>query len=204
MAASLFPVGGLAKEEVRRTARKLGLVVADKPESQEICFVPDADYAAFVAARCPEALRPGPILDMQGQVLGRHKGIIHFTVGQRKGMGVAAPRPLYVLAIDAARQAVIVGPNEELYKKELTVERVNFVSIDRLGEARRLRVKVRSRHAEAAALVIPEDGNTVRVVFDKPQRAITPGQSAVFYDGDVVVGGGIILEPSRSEKVEDI
>jgi len=113
LAASVFPVGGLTKEEVRRTARKLGLTVADKPESQEICFVPDKDYAAFVAARCPGALQPGPILDMQGRVLGRHKGIIHFTVGQRKGMGIAARQPLYVLAIDAIRQAVIVGPNEE-------------------------------------------------------------------------------------------
>lgn len=194
LAASLFPVGGLTKEEVRRTARKLGLVVADKPESQEICFVPDKDYAAFVASRSPEALEPGAILDVEGRVLGRHKGVIHYTIGQRKGMGIAALKPLYVLAIDAGRRAVIVGPNEELYRTEMAVDRVNFVAIDRLRETRRFKVKIRYRHAEAPALIIPEGADKVRVVFDKPQRAITPGQSAVFYDGDAVIGGGIISE----------
>ena len=204
LAAALFPVGGLAKEEVRRIARTLGLAVADKPESQEICFVPGKNYAAFVAARCPEALEPGPILDVRGRVLGRHTGIIHYTVGQRKGLGLAAPHPLYVLEIDARRQAVIVGPNEGLYTTELAAERMNYIAVDCLNEARTLKVKIRYKHAEAEALVTPEAGDEVRVEFTKPQRAITPGQSAVFYDGDVVVGGGIIREPLRGEEVENI
>ncbi len=196
LGGAIFPVGELAKADVRRIARKLGLKAADAPESQEICFVPDRRYAAFVASRCPAALEPGPILDGRGRVLGRHQGILNFTIGQRKGLGIAAPNPLYVLKIDAGRQAVIVGSNEGLYQTTLFVERVNFIAIDRLREERTLKVRIRYRHAEAEARVTPESCGRVRVEFAKPQRAVTPGQSAVFYDGDVVVGGGII-RPTR-------
>jgi len=192
LARTLFPVGDLTKGDVRRIAREQGLPVAEKPESQEICFVPDNDYAGFVAARCPEAMRPGPILDIQGQVLGTHAGIVHFTIGQRKGMGIAAPRPLYVLEIDPVRRAVIVGPNEELYRRSLVAGPVNYICRGGLKEPMALKAKIRYKHAEAEALVIPEEKDKVRVDFAKPQRAITPGQSVVLYRDDAVVGGGII------------
>lgn len=194
LASAVFPVGELKKAEVRALAREIGLEVADRPESQEICFIPDRDYAAFVAERCPGPVEPGPILDAAGRVLGTHQGIIHFTVGQRKGLGLAAAHPLYVLAIDPARRAVIVGGNEDLFRRELIVERINFVSVAALDGPGRLSVRLRYRHREAEALVTPEGPGVVRVLFDKPQRAITPGQSAVFYDGDIVVGGGLIRE----------
>jgi tRNA-specific 2-thiouridylase len=194
LAGSLFPLGDLTKAEVRRIAARLGLAAADKPESQEICFIPDNDYARFVSGRCPETLAPGPILDVSGRILGTHKGIVHYTVGQRKGMGVAAKHPLYVLAIDPVNRAVVVGPNEKLYKKGLRVERLSFVSIDGLDRSRELKVRIRYRHLEAPAVVSPERGGLARVVFKEAQRAITPGQSAVFYDGDAVLGGGIIRE----------
>jgi tRNA-specific 2-thiouridylase len=182
----------MTKADVRRIAREKGLPVAEKPESQEICFVPDDNYAGFVASRCPEAVQPGPILDTQGKVLGTHAGIIHFTIGQRKGMGIAAPRPLYVLDIDPVRRAVIVGLNEELYRRSLVAGPVNFVCREALGEAASLKARIRYKHAEAEAVVTPDAGDKVRVDFAKPQRAITPGQSVVFYDDDAVVGGGLI------------
>ncbi len=194
LASCVFPLGELTKDEVRRAARGEGLGVADKPESQEICFVPDRDYAAFIGERCPAALEPGPLLDLSGRVLGRHKGIIHYTIGQRKGMGLAAAHPLYVLAIDPARRAVIVGTNEDLYRGGLLADRVNFVSADGLSGPTMLEVKIRSNGREEPAIVSPGDLGTVRVEFARPQRAITPGQSAVFYDGDLVVGGGVIRE----------
>jgi tRNA-specific 2-thiouridylase len=194
LAAAVFPVGDLTKDEVRRLARRLGLAAAERSESQEICFVPDGDYAGFVAARRPGSLRPGPILDSTGRVLGRHRGIIHFTVGQRKGLGIAAPHPFYVLSIDPARRAVIVGPDESLYRDALIVERLNFVSVQGLKGPRRLRVKIRSRHDAVEALVSPLPRRRVKVSFARPQRAVTPGQSVVFYDGDTVLGGGIIRE----------
>ena len=192
LARTLFPVGDLSKADVRRIAREQGLPVAEKPESQEICFVPDNDYAGFVAARCPEAMQPGPILDTQGRVLGTHAGIIHFTIGQRKGMGIAAPRPLYVLDIDPVRGAVIVGPNEELYRSSLVAGSMNYICRDGLQEAMPLKARIRYKHAEAEAVVTPREGNMVKVDFAKPQRAVTPGQSVVFYEDDAVVGGGII------------
>lgn len=195
LAAALFPLGELTKSEVRRIARRLDLEVADRPESQEVCFVPGKDYAGFVARRCPEALVPGPIVDTSGRILGRHAGIIHYTIGQRKGMGIAAAHPFYVLAIDPGRRAIIVGRNEELYKRGLVAERVNFVSVAGLAGPTALGVKIRYRSREAGAVISPEGLDRVRVVFAKPQRAVTPGQSAVFYDGDEVVGGGIIREP---------
>ena len=194
LAAALFPLGEMTKPEVRRIAARLGLSVAERPESQEICFVPDNDYARFVAGRCPETLAPGPILDTSGRILGSHKGILHYTVGQRKGMGVAAKHPLYVIAIDPVNRAVVVGPNEKLYKKGLLVEKLSFVAVRALDGPRDLKVRLRYRHAEAPARITPEKEGWVRVVFKEAQRAVTPGQSAVFYDGDVVVGGGIIRE----------
>ena len=195
LARALFPVGELAKTEVRRLAAEFGLPTARKGESQEICFVPDGDYPRFLRERFPEAFRPGPIVDKTGKVIGRHDGIGRFTVGQRSGLGIAAPRPLYVLAVDAATNTVVAGENRDLARTRLLVEEMNWISIEALRAPRPVKVKVRYRQAEAPALIVPEADGSVRVEFETPQRAIAPGQAAVFYDGDVVVGGGLIARP---------
>jgi tRNA-specific 2-thiouridylase len=192
LAKTLFPLGGLTKKDVRTIAAKYALPVAQKEESQEICFIPDRDYPKFLRERIPQAFRPGPILDLQNRVIGKHEGIIHFTVGQRKGMGIAAPHPLYVLSIDAEKNAIVVGKNEDLYRSRLEASAVNFISIEKLDEPKPVQVKIRYKHAEARATISPQDRWGVRVDFEKPQRAITSGQAVVFYDGDTVVGGGII------------
>jgi tRNA-specific 2-thiouridylase len=192
LAQTIFPVGGLTKKDVRTIAAKYTLPVADKEESQEICFVPDKDYAKLLKNRIPEAFRPGPILDLEGRVLGEHDGIIHFTVGQRKGMGIAARHPLYVLAIDANKNAIVVGKNEDLYRSRLEASGMNFISIEKLDEPKPVQAKIRYKHAEARATIFPSGAAGIRVEFEKPQRAVTPGQAVVFYAGDTVVGGGII------------
>jgi tRNA-specific 2-thiouridylase len=193
LARTLFPVGSLRKPEVRALAEKWGLPVAHKPESQEICFVPDDDYAGFLRARAPEAFRPGAIFDLAGRPLGRHAGIAHYTIGQRKGLGIAAPRPLYVVGIDAAANRITAGPNEALFRRSLIVEDLHWVGIAGLAAPRPASVKIRYRHAEAKAVLHPEDGGRIAVEFERPQRAVTPGQAAVFYEGDVVLGGGTIV-----------
>jgi tRNA-specific 2-thiouridylase len=196
LARALFPVGELQKAEVRRLAAERGLPTADKPESQEICFVPDGDYAAFVERQAPPADRGGPIVDHSGRTLGRHDGIHRFTVGQRKGLGLTAARPLYVLAVAPAARTVVVGGEEELEGEGLVARDVNWLSIAPPGEELRAGVKIRYRHPEAAALVRPLPGARALVRFDAPQRAITPGQAAVFYDGEVCLGGGWIDAPA--------
>ncbi|MBN1938663.1 MAG: tRNA 2-thiouridine(34) synthase MnmA [Candidatus Aminicenantes bacterium] len=192
LARTLFPLGGLCKTEVRKIAVKLGLPAAERPESQEICFVPGDDYAAFLRRRVPKAFRPGPIVDRAGRTIGRHEGFLHFTIGQRKGMGIAAAHPLYVVSLDAASNTVVAGPNEALFGKTLVATDVNWVSIPGLEGPRRAEVKIRSRHEGAPATLRPAGERAVAVEFDEPQRAITPGQAAVFYDGDSVLGGGLI------------
>jgi tRNA-specific 2-thiouridylase len=192
LAQTIFPVGGLTKKDVRTIAAKYALPVADKEESQEICFVPDKDYAKLLNDRIPEAFRPGPILDLEGRVLGEHDGIIHFTVGQRKGMGIAAAHPLYVISIDAEKNAIVVGTNEGLYRSRLEAAEPNFIAIDKLAGPMTVQAKIRYKHAEANATISPLDSGCIWVEFEKPQRAITPGQAVVFYDGDGVVGGGTI------------
>jgi tRNA-specific 2-thiouridylase len=191
LAAALFPVGDLEKKEVRRLARERGLPVADKPESQEICFVPDGDYAAVVEREAPGD-RSGPILDAAGREVGRHAGIHRFTVGQRRGIGVTAARPLYVLAVRPETRAVVVGEEEALLGDRLRVRDVGWLSIPEPAGEIRARVRIRYRHAEAEARVRPLSGGRAEVLFDAPQRAITPGQAAVFYDADVCLGGGWI------------
>jgi tRNA-specific 2-thiouridylase len=192
LAKTLFPLAGLTKKDVRNIAAGLALPVAQKEESQEICFVPDRNYAKFLREWIPQAFRPGPILDLQKRVLGEHEGIVHFTVGQRKGMRIAARHPLYVLAIDAETNAIVVGRNEDLYRSRLEASGVNFISIEKLAEPKPVRAKIRYKHAEARATISPLEGDRIRVEFEKPQRAVTPGQAVVFYDGEAVVGGGII------------
>jgi tRNA-specific 2-thiouridylase len=192
LARTLFPVGGYRKADIRAIARRLGLPVAEKGESQEICFIPDDDYGRFLRERIPEAFTPGPILDREGNEIGRHEGILHFTVGQRKGMGIAAPHPLYVLAIDARRNAIVAGTKAGLYRTTLSAEEVHWISGETPVRPLEAGVKVRSRQVEAKALVVPRPGRRAEIEFEKPQRAVTPGQAAVFYDGDVVLGGGVI------------
>jgi tRNA-specific 2-thiouridylase len=189
---AIFPVGEMTKQEVRHTARRLGIHVARKPESQEICFIPDRDYARFLGERLPDSLRPGPILDLKGKIIGRHRGIIHFTLGQRKGMGLAAPNPLYVLAIDREHNALTVGPPEALYRTSFVASRVNWISVAKLAQPALFKAKIRYKHAEAAARITPLSRGLLRVDFERAQRAITPGQSVVMYDGDIVIGGAVI------------
>jgi tRNA-uridine 2-sulfurtransferase len=198
LARTLFPLGGMVKSQVRELARELRLPVADKNDSQEICFVPNGDYASFIEVYFREqgvdpARTKGEIVDTDGRLLGEHSGTHHFTVGQRRGVGIAAGKPLYVIATEPATQRVIVGPNEELMKRSLTVIEVNWLSIDTLREPRRAQVKIRNKHVPAHAALIPAgNASHVEVRFDEPQRAVTPGQAAVFYDGDLVLGGGWI------------
>ncbi|MBI2681055.1 MAG: tRNA 2-thiouridine(34) synthase MnmA [Candidatus Solibacter usitatus] len=195
---SLFPLGEMTKAEVRALARELAPSVANKPESYEICFVPNGDYAAFLDAYLRQkgeaALETsGELVGTDGRALGRHAGVHHFTVGQRKGLGVATGEPLYVIQTDAASQRVTVGSDAELLRGELTAAGVNWVSWPGVTAAARAQVKVRHRHSPAAATLYPtDDAHRVQVRFDEPQRAVTPGQAAVFYDGDLVLGGGWI------------
>ena len=192
ISCTLMPIGNLTKEEVRKKARQLGLPVAQRPESQEICFVPDRDYAGFLRTRIPEAFRSGPVIDLENRVLGYHKGIVHYTIGQRRGMGIAAPHPLYVLALQSDKNTVVVGTNQQLYHKTLKASRMNYISIDKLKAPLTIKAKIRYKHREAKALLTPLNSNQALVEFGKAQRAITPGQAVVFYDQDVVVGGGLI------------
>jgi tRNA-specific 2-thiouridylase len=191
LAQASFPVGPLTKGEVRDHARRLGLTVADKPDSQEICFVPSGDYAAFVESKA-ERTRPGTIADAEGRTLGMHAGVHRFTVGQRKGLGVASPVPLYVTRIDAESGTVTVGPRAALERTGFTASGVTWTSGARPVAWMPVTAQIRHRHRAAPARVRALDGGRAEVEFDVPQAAVTPGQAAVFYDDDVVVGGGWI------------
>jgi len=197
LSRTIFPLGGMTKPEVRELARKHGLALAEKPDSQEICFVPGGDYKRFLDAyleeqgdRLPDT--SGELVTTDGKVIGEHGGIHNFTVGQRKGLGVATGSPLYVIQIKGATGEVVVGRDEELYSKTLRARRVNLIAVDHLLEPMRVRVKIRHRHEGALASIEKSGNEATLVTFDEPQRAVTPGQAAVFYDEDVVVGGGWI------------
>jgi tRNA-uridine 2-sulfurtransferase len=197
LSRTMFPLGEMTKPEVRELARKHGLALAEKPDSQEICFVPGGDYKNFLDAYLAEQgeLLPdtaGELVTTDGRVIGEHKGIHNFTVGQRKGLGVATGSPLYVLQIKGDARQVVVGEQENLFSRTLVVHRTNLISVDDLAEPTRVSVKIRHRHEPATATIEKSGADEIRVSFDEPQRAITPGQAAVFYDGDVVVGGGWI------------
>jgi tRNA-specific 2-thiouridylase len=198
LARTQFPLGEMTKPQVRELARDLGLPVAEKPDSQEICFVPNGDYAGFIDAYFREQgiaseHTRGEILDLEGRVLGEHSGVHHFTVGQRRGLRIAAAEPLYVIATDPAAQRVIVGRNDELLRARLAAKDVNWISIPPIAAPVRAQVKIRNKHLAALATLYPAgDLARVEVHFDEPQRAVTPGQGAVFYDGDLVLGGGWI------------
>ena len=195
---SLFPLGNLTKPEVRELARRHGLPLAEKPDSQEICFVPGNDYKNFLDAYLEEqgeavADTSGEMVTTDGRVIGEHNGIHNFTVGQRKGLGVATGSPLYVLQIHSDTHEVVVGNDEQLYSRELRAQRVNLISVAHVDKPMRVEVKIRHRHEPASATLRQTDRDEVSVSFDEAQRAITPGQAAVFYQGDVVVGGGWIV-----------
>lgn len=197
LGCTLFPVGNLTKNEVKKIAAELRLPAASRPESQEICFIPDNDHAGFVARYASQAERPGAILDMAGRTLGRHRGIASYTIGQRRGLGIAAAAPLYVTAIEPDRNAVIVGTKEQTYGSDLIADSLNWISVAAPERPLRVRAKIRYHHAEAEATVTPQGNDSVRVEFVGPQAAITPGQTVVFYDGDMVLGGGTILKRGR-------
>jgi tRNA-specific 2-thiouridylase len=197
MARAMFPLGGMKKDQVRRIAAELGLPVADKPDSQEICFVPNGDYAAFIDAYfreqgIPPARTAGEIVTTAGEVVGRHGGTHRFTVGQRRGLGVAAGEPLYVIETRPAEKQVIVGSNRDLLRQRFEARDVNWVSIAEPSGPVRAEVRIRNKHQPAAATVQARETRRAEVIFDEPQRAVTPGQAAVFYSGDLVLGGGWI------------
>ena len=192
LAAAHFPVGELDKSGVRANARRLGLVTADKPESQELCFVPDDDYRGFLRRRDPNLFTPGPIVDAAGTVLGMHAGVAAYTVGQRKGLGLRTATPLYVVDIDPDKNRVTVGAPSELERDRLVATDVNFIACDPPREPLPVQARIRHSHRPAPATVQVRADGAAEVVFDEPQRAITPGQSVVWYRDDLVVGGGVI------------
>lgn len=192
----LFPLGELSKSEVRRIADENGFVNANKPESQDICFVPDGDYASFIGRRGVVS-EPGEFVDTSGRVIGEHRGIIHYTVGQRKHLGIAMGRPVYVVSVDAEKNRVVLGDEEELFSRTALVRDFSWVSGEAPKEPFRCAAKIRYRKAEQAATAIVGADGSVRLEFDEGQRAVCPGQAAVLYDGDVVLGGGKIAASRR-------
>lgn len=192
LAHTLFPLGNYTKTEVRKLARKAKLPVHQKPESQEICFIPDNDYGRLVRERFPELVKPGPIRDTFGNYLGEHRGIQFFTIGQRRGLGIAVGEPRYVLSISPADNSITVGKKQDLLKSELIASNLNWIAFPKLEQALKARAKIRYTHPAAACTVEPMGEDKVRVTFDIPQGSITPGQAVVFYDHDLVLGSGWI------------
>lgn len=194
LAHTLFPLGGMSKSEAREIAQNQGFVNARKHDSQDICFVPDGDYVAFMERYTGKSYEPGDFLDLSGNVVGRHQGAVRYTLGQRKGLGLAMGAPVYVCAKDMERNTVTVGPNEALYSTTLIAENWNWFPFPALESPIRVAAKARYNQQPQSAVVYPEANGAARVVFDAPQRALTPGQAVVLYDGDMVVGGGTITK----------
>lgn len=192
LSKTVFPLGELKKDDTRGIAKELGLTNALRTESQEICFIGNGNYVDFIKDFAPETLKPGPIINMNMKVIGEHKGIAFYTIGQRKRLGISTLRPLYVVSINKQCNTIVVGTREDTMKKTFKVKELNWISIESLSEPLRAKVKVRSTMKEEPATIIPVEGLKVVVEFDAPQWAPTPGQSAVFYDGELVIGGGII------------
>ncbi|MED9970573.1 MAG: tRNA 2-thiouridine(34) synthase MnmA [Ruminococcus sp.] len=188
-----FPLGGMTKDEVRALAEKLGLINAAKHDSQDICFVPDGDYAAFIEHYTGKTYPNGDFVDENGKVLGEHKGIIRYTVGQRKGLGLALPFPMYVKEKNLAENKVVLCKNEALFTRELIAKDINLITVSEIREPMRVKARVRYNQSEQPATVTQLDENTIHVLFDEPQRAISKGQAVVLYSGDYVVGGGTIV-----------
>ena len=196
LSAVIFPLGGLKKERVIEIAKEMGLPGAEGKESQEICFVTEAeeeDYRGFLEERMPEAKKSGEFVDTEGNVIGKHNGIAFYTIGQRKGLGISSTKRLYVIDIDAVNNRVILGDEDRLFKDELIAEDINLIAIERLDKPMDVNAKIRYRNTAVPAEIMPFDKGKVKVKFKEPQRAIARGQSVVFYDNDIVIGGGIIL-----------
>ncbi len=200
----IFPVGSFPKSKIRKLAERFGLHISDKKESQEVCFVPDGKVAEFVKRYSGSKILPGPIVDMDGNVIGTHDGIVGYTIGQRKGLGVSSDRPLYIIKIDCSTNTIYVGNKEDLYNKRFIAKNPNWIGFDGGMEAFRAVVKIRYQHRAAAARIRVVDSSQLDIQFEKKQRAITPGQLAVFYDGDVVLGSAwidrVINEKNEKEK----
>ena len=188
----VFPLGDLSKAEVREFAEKNGFVNASKKDSQDICFVKGCTYCEFIEKYTNKTYEKGNFIDKKGDVLGTHNGVIRYTIGQRKGLGISAEHPLYVLSVNPGDNTVTLGKDEELFAKSLIAKNINLISVDSIEEPMKVTAKIRYRHKEAEALVWQIDKDTIKVVFNEPQRAITKGQAVVLYDGDTVVGGGVI------------
>ena len=192
LSRTLMPIGDFSKDRVRQIAGELGLTVASKPDSQEICFVEDNDYGRFICENTDYKAIPGNFTNTSGNILGRHKGIIHYTIGQRKGLGITFGKPMFVVEIDEMTNTVILGDGSEVFSDNLIASDLNFIAIDSLRNPTKVKVKIRYSAKEADALIKPVENDRVEVQFETPQRAVTPGQAVVFYEGDAVLGGGII------------
>ena len=190
---TLMPVGDYNKDEIRAIAEKIGIQVAHKPDSMEICFVPDNDYAGFITRETGYVSRPGNFVDLHGNILGTHKGIIHYTVGQRKGLGLAMGHPVFVVAIRPETNEVVIGENDDVFSTKLYANNINLMSVDKIEEPIRARAKIRYSHEGADCTIRMADDGLLACVFDEKQRAVTPGQALVIYDGDYVLGGGRII-----------
>jgi tRNA-specific 2-thiouridylase len=192
LSRTLLPLGKMTKEEVRKIAEERDLINARKPDSQDICFVRDGDYAGFLKNTMGVESKKGKFIDSKGNILGEHKGIIHYTVGQRKGLGIALGKPAYVISKNKDDNTVILGSEEELYSKRLKASDLNMIAVEKLTEPMKATVKTRYSQKETEAILYPESEDEIIVEFKQKQRAITPGQAVVFYDGDIVIGGGTI------------
>lgn len=192
LSATLMPLGDYHKEQIREIAHQQQLGVASKPDSQEICFVDDDNYARFLTERRPNAVKPGYFVDTKGNVLGKHNGIVHYTIGQRKGLGIAFGKPMFVVELIPDRNLVVLGDETEVFSKELIATDLNYIIFENLEKSMKVKAKIRYSAQEADCIVEPLGKDKVKVIFDEPQRAITPGQSVVFYDGDYILGGGKI------------
>ena len=190
---TLMPVGQYSKDEIREIAEKIGLLVANKPDSQDICFVPDGDYAAYIEENAGVTIPEGNFVTLDGKVLGKHKGIIHYTVGQRKGLGLSLGYPAFVLEIRPETNEVVIGTNEDSMTTTLKANRVNFMSVEDLPEPKRVFAKIRYNHKGAWCTVEKTGEDEITCTFEEPQRAVTPGQAVVLYDGEYVLGGGTII-----------
>ena len=189
---TLFPLGNITKDKVRQTAEELNLINAKKRDSQDICFIPDGNYAAYIENALNKTYPKGNFIDTDGRVLGEHQGIIHYTIGQRKGLGIALGKPAFVKTINPQKNTVTLCDNDELFSSEVTAKNINLISVDSISKHMRVKAKIRYRHEAQWATVTQPDDNTLHIIFDEPQRAVTKGQAVVLYDGDIVVGGGEI------------
>lgn len=190
---TLMPIGDYTKDQIRAIADDIGIMVAHKPDSMEICFVPDNDYAGYIQKETGYNSVPGNFVDLEGNVIGKHNGIIHYTVGQRKGLGLAMGHPVFVVAIRPETNEVVIGDDKDVYSGKLYANKLNFMSIEKLTESMHVLGKIRYSHAGAGCTIRMVDDDLLECVFDEPQRAITPGQALVLYDGDNVLGGGVII-----------